>query len=335
MIQGRFLTVSVLIGGYVFNKIESLFSRREVGVCPETIGKYSLVKVLTRASSSNPTTTGKYIDAESINRVVRVLPYRYRNMTYWTMVHEASVMEATRHLSKQSLSGRKIRFQHPVSFFEFGKQLVFVKEFTEGEVLGSLPLSSQAVILRECRDFLESLTEISYPKELSLIPKRSNIHLLLTFFPHLINAFLKKNLQLKEVVVLGRFFLHTLLSLPLFRTQYVLTHRDLHPKNIIINDAEIVIIDMATCLLSQKGTDLAKGVWSCSAEASISLLKESLYRETRKDEQRKLIALLVYYGVQRLSIMSRDSEYYPSTRKCLRMFFEDIVPSLDKNNNAC
>lgn len=329
MYEHSFLTLPRLLRGSFYDLVGSV--SRSVAAekrCPAKIGKYVLEESFHETAFSS-LATGRYVGPAGETVVIRHLDYTRKNTTYQSMLHEASILSHLQGFSCKSGTNRLIRLPRAIALEKKPKEVVFIKEFVDGKTLSRFPEDIQLQVFQECLRFLECVTERFPASSFDRLPRRSNTLLCCVFPIYLFMAILRGLLSVREATSLARLFLIAVFSGSFLRTRYVLSHCDLHPDNIIVNDDEIVIIDNEALLLSDRHTDIGKAMRSYQSSVPLEricvFLKERL--STRKDRQ-KFSALSAYYMVQLLATCPKEKSYFTETREYLEVFLSEIVPRL-------
>lgn len=154
--------------------------------------------------------------------------------------------------SKKSL----IRTPKPERLIASDEFVSIVYELVEGKTLGLFTETFQAEVLVKVINELKKVSYLLTKEEIKLFPRRSRFFYLASL-PYLsLLTFIKIDKDFRLVI---KAFLSTFTMLIMQKTnkKLILAHRDLKPRNIIVKDSKIYLIDTGRLTLTIPGYDLA------------------------------------------------------------------------------
>lgn len=253
--------------------------------------------------------------------------YRW-TLEYEYLLNQASMYSVLSDIRIKSSTGRDINFPKLKGFFN-GTPYVLVREFVSGESIECKALDFQREIFLDSINALRSCMKQISPEIKKCLPRRSNMLMLVTFPVYAGISFLRGRVSFRILIRSIILFVKHSTSISWFNTDYVLTHRDLHPGNILLRDNNITIIDTEEALLTEDGTDMAVSFlryfdWS-DMTPNIEFLKQSISSE----EHGKFLILSIFYTLQFMATdTSSEEDLTKKTRDYLTIIIDSIAPSL-------
>lgn len=265
------------------------------------VSGYTFVRSIREGVNGLPTTALYRRDGKQY--IVRILRARRNTLGYVQIVHEASILRVLQSFEKKTEDGYVIRFPKLVDVLADDARIVLIREFVSGEIMEDLPPDRQLSIFREAVSFFSDITHDLKDEVREKLPRRSNFLMATSFPVYVLIAWMRDVFHPWIYLKSFWIFMKHIRFADLFSTKYILAHKDLQPRNIVINGKEIVIIDVEICLLAESGTDLARvffAYWRrCGKDASLSFL-ESL--KLSSEDRRKFLLLSSFLMIQLLAM---------------------------------
>lgn len=314
----QFLTLTSCFQGIFLNGVESVFgvSHREPSI-PET---YRLIRWIKRQGGDNIASVGIFEDRSGKRVILKHLQHRWKNLAYRQMLNEVSLLKLFAHWSYAARSGRMVSFPVLREVKDLPGELIVVKEFEEGEILEVESSETQVAVIADCLAALRSLT----PGNQLPIGERTAWQIGLSFPYYWLRAFLKIPKCARLMIALWTtFYRHW--SGTIERTG-VVTHRDLHSKNILVDDQKMLILDLENMVLCTRETELALVVCLKHRHWGDSLVHRMLVAELDSEAaKRSFAALSIYYAVQMIVMDRTTGHYYKESLDYLAQYEERLA----------
>lgn len=322
----HFLTTKYLIKG----KLVSLFEK----ILPNTldleplveIDGASLVRWIKKQNNENLTSVGLF-NIYGDKSILKIVRYKMKNILYEQIINEFSMLDL---LSNISNSDKKITIKFPTvrAIHDNKNEIIMVSEYIKGKSLsGGKDIDKVRVIKKILSNFILLTEKINKTKH--SLPRRSSLYIALSFPIFLAIVILNDIRNIDRYLSFLYLFMKNYLSFNIFKTDYVLTHKDLHTKNIILKNNQPFIIDPEVCVFADSETDLAHISRYLSHEIShkylLNLLNDLLLTQKQR---RKFIALTIYYSIQMMAIRTKNDPDYIEAYNYLNKDFNKIYKSL-------
>jgi len=162
-----------------------------------------------------------------------------------------------------------------------------------------------------------------------VLPKQSSVELFLLFPYYWMKVFITQPQQLLLLLKLVKIFYSQFSLQNLLHVPYVLAHRDLHAKNILLAKEKIHILDMEVSLLAPELTDLAIISRYYAQTLRTKKLLQLITKKVLTENQKKIfLQLTIYYALQFLSLEDKKTIYYKGIFPYLRLITNHIYPAL-------
>lgn len=303
------LTVNNLITGKLLAIVEKLINHKIISQINSLNLKF--VKQYSGKDGLTIMNVGLYSDIKNRKVVVKEYLYEYKNLFYWHIINEVNILNI---LSDKKIKVKEYNFSFPslIKSLELHNSVILITELCKGDTLDRYTNDLQVKVLSSILIYLRKLTSLLSTQELSFIPKRTPVHILVSFPYYLIKAILQDIFNTKSYLLLALSFYRNYINLGyLISNHYFLTHRDLHGKNIIINGNDVKIIDPGILVMWEKNADLSilPIIYFKSIDPKILLdfVKKQL---NNKLEKQRFAALNIYYTIQTLAVMPSKSKDY-------------------------
>lgn len=314
----QFLTLTSCFQGIFLNGIESVFRAplREPSI-PE---EYRLVHWIKRQGGDNVASVGIFENRSGKHFILKHLQHRWKNLDYRQMLNEASLLKLFADWSYTARGGRMVSFPVLREVRDLPGELIVVKEFEEGEILETESSEVQAVVVADCFGALRSLTSRS---QLS-IGERTAWQIGLSFPFYWLRAFLKTTGHTKLMINLWTIFYRHWSST--IGREAVVTHRDLHAKNILIDGQKAFILDLESMVLCTRETESALVARFNHEQWGDTLVHQVLAAELDSEAARRSFAALsIYYAVQMMVTDQTTGPYYKESLDYLIRYEERLA----------
>lgn len=316
---GRFLTTRFVCWGVFFSFLERLFRSANMGTLIVPPG-YVLERWIKRQPTGEESSVGLFRDHNGRRIVIKKIRSRFPSLPYQQMLNEAAILYRLRGKTFMTATGKSVSFSPLLKLMRYHGRMVLVKAYVEGKMLRVYPESEQQAVLNECIAVLRFL-----PLEISVPFGRRRPWQLAVMMPfHLVKAARKQYREWKVLIWAAQSFLKHFASVAFRPTEYVLTHFDLTPENILIDGNKITILDVEMMSYAHPMTEIAL----CARYHLINFGNGGMLRFLERHlssstEQRQFLALAAYYSLQMLSIDRQEGRYALETLRYLRFLVEN------------
>lgn len=299
----QFFTLTSCFQGIFLSGIESVFAttQREPSI-PET---YRLIRWIKRQGGDNDSSVGIFEDRSGRRVILKHLRYRWENLVYRQMMNEASLLELFAGWSYAAKSGRTVSFPILREVRDLPGELILVKEFEKGEVLENESPEVQTAVVSDSLEALRSLTS----RNQLTIGKRTAWQIGFSFPYYWLRAFFRVPEHAKLMAALGVTFYRYWSST--IGRELVVTHRDLHSKNILVDGQKVTILDLEIMVMCTRETELALIACLKHRHWGDGLVRQMLtaHLDTETAKQ-SFAALSIYYAVQMIVMDRANGPYY-------------------------
>lgn len=317
--QYQFLTLTSCFQGILLNGVESVFS---LSLSEPSIPEgYQLIQWIKRQGGDNCASVGIFEDKSGARVIIKHLQYRWKNLTYRQEVNEISLLELFAGWSYTTRSGRTVSFPVLREVRNLPGELIVVKEFEVGESLDTESPEHQRNVLADCFEAFHSLTA----RQKLEIGKRAAWQIGLSFPFYWLRAFLKNPRNLRLMMHLfSVFYQHWSSTID---REYVVTHRDLHPRHMLTRGSMVLILDLESMVLCTKETELALVTLFNHRDWGYTGVRQLLSTDTdAREAERSFSALSIYYGVQMmLAKRAEGPSYYQETVEYLKQYKDHLA----------
>lgn len=314
----QFLTLTSCLQGIFFNGIESVFNvpLREPSI-PED---YQLIRWIKQQGGDNIASVGIFEDRSGKRVILKHLQYRLQNLTYRQMLNEAGLLGLFAGWSHTAESGRTVSFPVLRAVMDLPGELILIKEFEEGEILETESAEVEMSVATDCLEALRSLTSQSQ----SSLGERTAWQIGLSFPFYWLRAFLKTPKRVKLMTILwATFYRHWSATIG---REVIVTHRDLHSKNILVNGQKVFILDLESMVLCTRETDLALVVrFNHEHWGDIPVHRLLVADLDTEVARQSFAALSIYYAVQMMVTDRTTGPYYKESLDYLTRYEERLA----------
>jgi thiamine kinase-like enzyme len=245
-IKETFQVVRQMAGGMLTDMI---FPSDHTKILPEYIGEYKLVNYINSAKSRNSSYQfAIYEDVNGKKVIAKAWYGLVKNLSYYTLKSEYLIYQTLGITCKQYSGKIPKRFQNIhipelLYYRESDSTLIMLVEYFEGQPLQLFSAIRKSIEINKCHQFLEKIGILISYKDRKNITTRSAGQMIFFYPLIIIKAFYNYPKQYKLFCYLISNFVLGFGELLKIRPN-ILSHRDLHDDNILINhDGSIAIID--------------------------------------------------------------------------------------------
>ena len=291
---------------------------------PEQINGFALASVGKR-STSDKYLTADYVDADGKHAIAKQWTGRHKNLGYYWLQNEIRFYKFLDQVYREStpeLLQRfpDIRVPKLIATIEEENRLVLLVEYIQSQSIQALPDAEQVKIYEKLFSYLDLLDQRFIQQSEIALPVRPMAFLILRFPLVALLATIRHPKIFFEVLRSATIFTA---SIPTLLTQRTLriVHRDLNPKNILIRDGKIYLIDFELSVRSHPLIEIAHIMMNAWKSPSIwELLWQSHWLQTlQRDKQgmRMYKSLSLYLALLDLSLPS-GRNLYPNSDEYLQ-----------------
>lgn len=332
-LETDFLSNKNYLKGVFLNYLERLFGDRKYQWKFES--GYKLIKKIKTQKTIEDDSVGIYETKDQKKVLVKSLSYKYKNLAYLQLNHEAKMLLLLGTLAKK-LKSKKIGFPGLLSVVKNKGTLHIVSEYIDGKTLKNEKSPSKKMSsINSILDFFDLISDTLTEEEQSYLPKRYSVQNAFSYPVYLVAAVYKDIADVKRLARLTVKYYHHYFEGVSVHRKYIISHRDLDPENILIRDKFLRIIDPEITVLADPVTDLATMCRYFIDEVGIKDIEKLLSRRLRfREDKSKFIELTIFYTVQMLSTGEKNSYYYLQAKNYLKLLEKNILPFLEKDEKS-
>ncbi|MBI2029373.1 phosphotransferase [Candidatus Gottesmanbacteria bacterium] len=290
--------------------------------------QYTFIKQLSLNVSSK-SHVGLYKDNRGRKVVIRTIDVNYRGIEYFQQLTEANIL---RWFSKHKLSiyGYKISLPKFYGIIVTDKQISLIREYVEGKPLEKFSKNEKIRILNTCLEYFNQCSKKLRKKDIVIFPDSNKIFTFFVLPFYLFKVIIRDSklvpLLLNYLYIFYKYFFSWQV---IKNNNTVVSHRDLHQKNILVSKNKIYIIDPEVCVIAPKETDLSiisKFYFNdIGTQKIIKFLSKHL---KTKSQISNFIILSIFYSIYLMANESKKSVLYKQTRNYLFLFISEIKPEV-------
>lgn len=233
-----------------------------------------------------------------------------RDLYYLHLLNESNVLSVLQNQIFESNTFH-VRFPKKISTLKQGNVLALLTEFEMGSTLSDTNQEVTLTALDSVIDALQQIYRTLSDDERYIIPKRTAFDILASFPYYMFRAMIKDLRNILTYLSLSfTFYRNYLEPARLMRPMYSLTHRDLHPANIILRDSTIVILDPGIIVRWDPEADLAILPIIYFSILSKDAIAALIKRHIRAMDKRRYKAIQTYYLIETLALMGKHTRDY-------------------------
>ena len=269
---------------------------------------------------------GFFTDGNKTKFVIKKYNYTRKNLDYEYLSNERSMLQLVNTLEfpRNGIGAPKLIASH-----NSGGQVIIQTEFAQGHTIDTLPkhkiIETLSLVIRHLRKLSGRLTA----SQLAGLPKRTPFLTFATLPAYTIRAYMKEH-------SLGKSFVYSLYVFykyyfPILFGRYTLglSHRDLHPDNVLYNShtRTLTYLDLECMVIADELYDLALiprlFARYLTAEDYIQLVKR---QNLSKSETHRLIALILDGCIIKIATEQKNSRDYKDAIAGFTTAIREIIP---------
>lgn len=259
--------------------------------------------------------------------IVKYLHYAHKTSEYYQALNEVNTLALLQSFRVKTLSGLTIRFPKLLNFSDNGQRVRIEREFVPGKDISTYSSSYQLRILQSALEALNVIQQKMQPEKMKGLAKRTPIQALIVFPIYFILSVVKEPALLLRLTKSAlKYYSYQNLA-EIIAPQMVISHRDLHGYNMVLNKNVITIIDSEIMVQAEKETDLAYAVRLYSNYVKdlelINLLNNNLHSSEQKA---RFLRLTLFYTFQAIATLGKSHFRYSEAISYL-----NTVDRMEKN----
>lgn len=324
----HFLSVKYFLLGKLFSFLET-FILENINSSHGQIEDYKQIKSI-KFDAKNLASVGIYQKGNKFV-LIKSLKYKLKNLKYQHLIHEAAVYKLFADILTTNTE-IKIQFPKLYRIIDRYNTLSLIIGYVKGDPLEIKPNSFKLQIIKIVLNNLKSISQKNNQILSQTLPHRNFFHITFFSFFYFLLVTFKDLKNSKQYINLSLIFLQNLHSLNILKNNFIIAHKDLHSKNILVDEKSITILDPEVAVFSYPETDIAHITRYYADELAdkeiLELLNDSLKNVT---EKKRFIALTIYYSFQIMAIAKKHSYEYQEAKNYLLKYFEKILNILMQN----
>ncbi len=264
--------------------------------------------------------------------LVKKLSYKFHNLSYEHLLNEISMLIILNRSNRAKVKNNTISFPRIYKIVRKEHEITFAREYIEGKQLSRYSPGIKIKTIISCIDIFTKLTSQINVNEIKKLPKRSSLEISVTLPLYFIKALAKFPNNFANLISIFKEYYFNLTISTIFRPTYVLSHRDLHSNNIILNKMSTYIIDPEICTLAEELTDLSIVSRIYMRELGAKKINELLsYYLISSNDWRIFCRLTIFYTVQILATQKKQSLEYKEGLDYIDYLVEVFLPQFNIN----
>lgn len=273
------------------------------------LNNYMLVRWIKKQDRDNLYSVGIFIRGNQ-KVIAKILRYNHQNLSYIQLKNEICSIKL---LSSILKINKKYSVPKIIKISDRERRVILVTEYIAGNTTDNYSSESNFEILNNLLNFFSN---INLGKKKDLLSKNYPILLFIAIFYYTLIALFKNFSAYKQIINLSLLYLANISIFDLFRPKYEVSHKDLHPKNLIVRNGKIVLIDTEYLSLSPKFTDISISLRHFSDILTPAQLVATLNNFIHSEKDFKaFITLSSFYTLQILAVDSKGGIDYEKAIK--------------------
>ncbi|HVZ12492.1 MAG TPA: polysaccharide deacetylase family protein [Patescibacteria group bacterium] len=329
--EEHFLTAKYYLKGSIMGAYERLFKKSPRPSDVNRVAGYKLVNLIKAQNDESWTSVGVFSSKKNKKAIIKTVEFGAKNLAYEQLLNEGNMLKLL-----SNLPGKKtVAFPKVLEFISNIASLHLVTELIDGTPLVKVSEKVKVVTIKGILEDFKNISKNIPSETLRKLPKRSSLQITLTFPVFLTLVTLRDFKNIKSYFSYLRSFLSLYANSSIFRTQYILAHKDLHSQNILIKGKKAYVIDPEICVLADPETDAAHSVRYFSEELPHKTLVELFGSFFDKpQEKKKFVALSIYYAIQMMAIRAKNDPDYIEAENFLKKHMESVAVDLGVINKT-
>ncbi len=237
-----------------FDLLVKRFVKPQKFNAPKEIGSYKLKFKFKKQWKSDTGKLGIYESIDGKKAFGKTVNYKYKNASYIKLKNEIEIYKlidkVISNLTKKNKSKfNSFRIPKFIHSSESKNSLSLLVEYVEGIRADNLSSDDKFNLYIKNIDFLDNLGSSMSNSQKNTFYKRTSINYVL-LYPLLLIFALIRNFESRKELLRGAFIFIKNFNLLFLQNKLVLTHRDLHFKNIIVNEKENILIDFESAVFT-------------------------------------------------------------------------------------
>lgn len=255
----HFNLIKLLIN-YIFGEFFNFFNHRTKAILPQRIGDYNFVSKFEKNGTKKNFLLGMYKNSKGQKAFAKMWSANYRDFNYYSLKNEvlvSKILNSAMNKNRKFLPAELSRLSIPklITSEEKENYLIMLTEYIQGIEAFSLPSERKIDLYFKTIKFIHFLGTKLTLKQKGSISKRTPFDFVL-LYPMLIT---------KAAISHPRAALYVIMGIPIFlrclpalfkENIFVLSHRDLHFRNILTAANKDYVIDLQLCVLAHPIHDL-------------------------------------------------------------------------------
>lgn len=320
-IQSHYLTTRELL----FRKfIDYVLFRnnkpKDLAVHIETPG-YTLLKDLSALSDDKSSMIGIYTHNETKKKVfIKKYIFDHKGLRYASLMNELAIMELLNGIHTISLERYTFIIPECQKVITADNQITIICEYIEGKKLITYNNKTKIEVLKKILTSLYIIND-AIIAQIPKLPHRYTTVMALTFPYFWLKTCLKDVSKMKRNIAFLKEFYVNFFQTRSEKNVYGLIHRDLHSRNLLLNNTNIIITDWEGAVVTDVLYDLAmiSRLYNeeLDSKSMMELLSDQLHTA---GEKKRYIYLTLFYCIQTLGVDNVNDKSYKDTEKFLEEF---------------
>ncbi len=317
----------------LFHAVKAKFFAEQHYSTFEIPDTYQLIKKLKSKKNSFEQSPALFLDKSGKKVVIRQIPNDTHTLSFMQVNNEANILKMLSKNSPLHTSGYKISFPKLIRFGKEKDRIFLIREYVEGKPVRALSTEEQKKVLLSVLDAFRYINSSISQSDRKLLGIRKFYTFILTF-PIYVFLTILKNPSLVMISLRLTFkYIYMTYSSLFEKKEYVVSHRDLHSKNIIVKDKTISIIDSEIMVRAERFTDLAYILRFWFSLLKKKDLEDIISLQVRSDKDKQnLLRLAIFYSFQLLAMVSSNHNEYRKTKNFLYYLDNLDMRRLSVNN---
>jgi len=259
----------------------------------------------------------------------KLVQTRFKTIPYYHLINEATFLQIFKKVEFIAENSLIVRF--PLIHRRIHNKNVYAlsTEFIEGKTLDNFSSEFMVKAIKGVLYAFEDLTHKANKFKEDKFIKRKAVITFLQFPWYLMLVLLKDSKNGKLLLKMAYAYYKYYFSSLFMEVEYVLTHRDLYPRNIIINKKQVIVIDPEMVAKCEKGTDLAiilpYYLHKIGIEKTISIINDFFPDSNQKA---RFVSLSIFHAIQIMATESVSDADYKMTLRFCRQFMNSALNKL-------
>ena len=238
----------------IFGALISLFKNEQLKKqVPKKIGDYRLISEIERKNDFHRFALGIYENNKREKVFIKTWIGKIKDVNYHLLINEYNVNRVIYKKLSESRYQNKIRIPKILDISINSGLVSLIFEYTDGKSLEYYPIKYQADTILGCYSFFTEISNILNENEKKSFMLRTSWFYILSF-PFMAALLALKHPRNSKKIF--KSFLEAFSSIEdLFNRDLVIAHRDLSPKNILVKDGIVFIIDFEKTVLTTRYYD--------------------------------------------------------------------------------